>query len=221
MRRTWCFKVIAVVVALSAACGGGEDKADPASDKEKAQKAVLRAADFPSGWSSKPHEELPGEDERAAEIARCIGISNPSARASAEVRSPDFTSGFATSAFSVITFVKTEEEAAADAGAFAGEKFAQCAEPEFAEQIQAVAPEGARVENVKISRSEFPAHGDRTVAYRVNGTIFIGEMDVPVNIDLVQIFKGRAEVSFVFSNPGAPFPADVARTVAAKVVERL
>ena len=212
---------LAVVMALAAGCGGGDEEPDPSADREKAREASLKAVDFPSGWSSKPHEKLPGEDELAAEVARCIGISSPSARATAEVRSPDFTSGFATSASSVITFVRSEEEAAADAAAYAGEKFPQCAEPGFAKQMQAVAPEGATVEEVKISTSSFPRHGERTVAYRVNGTIHIGEMKVPVNIDLVRIFKGRAEVTLVFSNPGAPFPADVARSVAAKVVERL
>ncbi|HVE46144.1 MAG TPA: hypothetical protein VNA57_05310 [Acidimicrobiales bacterium] len=221
MRRKSSLKALAVVMALTAGCGGDDDEPDLAADREKAREAMLRAADFPSGWSPKPHEKLPGEDELTAEVAQCIGISNPSTRSTAEVRSPDFTSGFATTASSVITYVRSEEEAAADAAAFAGEKFAQCAEPGFAKQVQAVAPEGATVEDVKVSPARFPTHGDRTVAYRVNGTIHIGEMKVPVNIDLVRIFKGRAEVTFVFSNPGAPFPAEVARSVAAKVVERL
>lgn len=210
-----------VALILSAGCGGGDETADPAADRKKAQEAALKASDFPSGWSSKPHEKLPGEDELAAEIARCIGISNPSSRASAEVESPDFTSGFATSASSVVTFVTTEEEADADATAFAGDKFPQCAEPGFAKQVQTVAPEGATVDAVKIATSRFPTYGDRTVSYRVNATIQLGEMTIPVNIDLVRVFKGRAEVSFVFSNPGPPFPADVARTAVAKVVERL
>ncbi len=222
MRQKCGVMALGLLLALSAACGGGGgDKPDPAADKAKAQAANPKPADFPAGWNSKPHEALPGEDELAAEIAECVGISPPSTRASAQVRSPDFTSGFATSATSVITFVRSEEEAAADAAALAKPQFAECAQPGYAKQIQAVGPEGATVSGVTVTRSKFPAYGDRTVSYRVKGNIDIGQIQITVNIDLVWIFKDRAEVFLTFSNPGGPFPPEVARSVAAKVVERL
>lgn len=220
--RSMCGLTVAMVLALSAGCGGGDDKADPAADREKAEKAVLKAADFPSGWTAKPHEKLPLEDELAAEIAQCLDIAPPSARGSAQVRSQDFTSGFATTASSVITFLKSDEEAAADATALAGPKFVECAQPGYEKQIGAVKPEGATLQGVKISKSDFPKYGDRTVSYLAQGTIRLGEITVPVNVDLVWVFKGRAEAFFTFSKgAGPPFPRDVARTVAAKVVERL
>lgn len=217
-RNKWLAVVVAVGVL--AACGG-DDAPDAAADQATAEKANLNQADFPSGWTSTPHEALPGEDELAKEVADCLGISPPTSRAIAEARSPDFSSGLATQASSVITFVGSEDEAEEDAEAFASDKFAPCAEPAFAKQIQQVAPEGATVNDVKVAKSTFAETGDRTVAYRVTATIQVGEMPVPINIDLVRIFKDRAEVQLTFVNPGQPFPPDLARSLAGKVVGRL
>lgn len=218
MHRNKCLAVVVAVVVLSA-CGG--DPPDAAADQAAAEKANLNQGDFPSGWTSKPHEVLPGEDDLAKEVADCLGISPPTSRATAEARSPDFSSGLATQASSVITFVGSEDEAEEDAQVFASEKFAPCAEPGFAKQIQQVAPDGATVNDVKVAKATFPDTGDRTVAYRVTALIQVGEMPVPINIDLVRIFKDRAEVQLIFVNPGEPFPPDLARSLAGKVVGRL
>lgn len=220
MQKKWCFMALVTVLALSAGCGG-DGEPDPAADRAAAQKANLEAADFPSGWRSKPHEELPGEDELAAEVAECLGLPAPSTGTTAEVRSPDFTSGLATQASSVVTFVESEEVAEKHAAALAGGKFPACAEPGFAKQVGQVAPEGATVTDVNITKVDFPALGDRTVAHRVKATINIGEMKVPINIDLVHVFEDRAEVALTFVNPGSPFDEDLARSLAAKVLERL
>jgi hypothetical protein len=214
----WLVPVLAALT-MSAACGDGAPT--PADDKATADKASLQAADFPAGWKSEPHEKLPGEDEMAAEIAKCLGVSSPSTRATAQVRSADFSSGLATQASAVITFVKTEKEASADAAAFGGAKFPECATPGFTAQVQRVAPEGATVDGLKITKIAFPASGDHTAAHRVEATIRVGEMPVPINIDLVHIVKGRAEVQMTFVNPGAPFPEDLSRSLSAKIVERL
>src|SRR5436305_2369497 len=85
---------LAIVTALSTACGGST-KVSPAADRAAAEKANLKATDFPSGWSSKPHEKLPDEDTLNPDIASCLGISLASGRATAEVRSPDFTQSMA------------------------------------------------------------------------------------------------------------------------------
>ncbi len=209
--------LLALLAWTATACGGGQPT--PAEDRATAQEANLKPADFPSGWKSKPHEKLPGEDELAAELATCLGIEPPATRATAEVRSLDFSSGFATQASSVVTFVKTDEVAAADAAAFAGDKFAACIEPGLAKQVKEVLPPEATVDQVSVVERPFPALGDRTVAHRF--TAHINPMDIVVNIDLVHVFEGRAEVALTFVNPGQPFPEDVARSVAAKVVARL
>ncbi len=220
---------------MTPACGddggggaGGGDEGDTtttvnreAADEAAAASANLKVEDFPAGWTSKPHEKLPGEDELAAEIQTCVGIDPASTRVTAEHRSPDFASGLATQASSVILFVKSPQQATGDADAYAGDKFPACAEPGFAKQIQQVAPEGGTVADVKVSKSTFPALGDRTVAHRVTANIKLDQMTVPINIDVVQIFKGRAEVTLTFVNPGAPFTEALAQELASKLVARL
>lgn len=218
-RRIWLVVLVAVGV-LAPACGR-EDAPDPAADQAAAEKANLQPADFPSGWSSKPQESRPGEDEIEQEVAACLGISPPATRASAKARSLDFSSGLATQASSIITVVKSEKEALADAAAFASEKFPSCAEPGFTKQIQQVAPEGAVVNNVEVAGTDFPTFGDRTVAYRVTAALQVGEMPIPINIDLVRIFKDRFEVYLTFINPGEPFPPELMRSLAGKVAGRL
>lgn len=210
---------MSVLLGVTAACG--DSAPTPAEDRATARKANLQTADFPAGWKSEPHKKLPGEDDRTAAIATCLGVTPPSTRATAEVASPDFSSGLATQASAVITFVETEEEASADAAAFAADKFPGCAEASFAAQIQQVAPEGATVDGLKITKIDFPATGDHTSAHRVEATLHIGAMTVPINIDLVHVVEGRAEVAMVLVNPGSPFPEDLARSLSAKIVERL
>lgn len=218
-RRMWLVALGALSV-LAPACGG-DDPPDPAADRAAAERANLKAADFPSGWSSRPHEMLPGEEEMEKEVAGCLGIPTSSSRATATARSADFSSGLATQASSVITFVSSQEQAKEDAAALGSAKFPSCAQPGFAKQIEQVAPEGASVNDVRVSEATFPSFGDRTIAHRVTATIQVGEMPVPINIELVRIFKDRAEVYLTFVNPGEPFPPELARSLAGKVIGRL
>lgn len=221
MKKDFWLVPLTALLAVSAGCGGGNDQPTPAADRASARAATLKAADFPAGWKSSPHRRLPGEEAMATDVARCLGISSPSTRATAQVVSSDFSSGLATQATAVIIFVKSDGEAATDAAAYASGKFPSCAMPGFKDQIQQVAPDGAEVRDVRITKVPFPSSGDRTAAHRVKADLQVGEMTVPINIDLVHIVKGRAEVALTFVNPGEPFPPDLARSLAAKVAARL
>lgn len=220
LRRTWWPVWLAVLVAILPGCGSGNGSPSPDADRAAAEKATLRAADFPSGWSSRPHEPVPGEEELRRDIARCLGISPPSEAATAEVRSPDFTQGLATVS-SIITFVKSESDARTHADALTSERFARCAEPGYAKQIHEVAPEGNTVTDVEMAKLDFPPHGDRSAADRVTAMAHIGEINVPINIDVVRVFKDRAELELTVVAPGTAFPADFAARLAGAVVGRL
>ena len=223
-----------VVAVLLSGCGGDSDKtgtsggagdagkASPAADRSAAERVNLKATDFPSGWSSRPHEKLPGEDELNPDIANCVGISPPSGRATAEVRSPDFTQNMAT-ASSVVTFVKTEEEAAADATAVTGDKFAECIRPGYEKQIHDVAPQPNTVSNVTVTKLDLPPFGERSVAQRVTAQVHIDNLgiDLPVNVDVVRFFEGRAQVELVVVAPGQPFPNDLLSGLAGAMASRL
>lgn len=203
-----------------AACGG--EKVSPAADRAAARKANLQASDLPSGWTSRPHEMLPGEEQLRPDIARCLGISPPSSRASAEERSPDFTQGFST-ASSIVTFVKSKKEATRDATAFTGGKYADCIRPGYEKQVHDVAPEGNTVKSFAVSKLDLARYGDRSTGDRITATTHIPgpDIDVPINIDLIRIFKGRAEAEIVIVAPGSPFGKDFETRLASAVARRL
>jgi len=220
-RRTWSTLALAVALSLSAACSNGDDGANPTADRAAATEANLKAADLPSGWSSRPNEPVPGDESLRPDIARCLGISPPSEGATAEVRSPDFFQGLAT-VFSLITFMETEAQAQAHADALTSDRFAACAAPEYAEQMHQTAPEGNTVSDVNVSRRDFPALGDRTAAHRITATIQVNEqITVPITIDVIHIFEDRAQVELTVVAPGQPFPDDFAPRLAESIVDRL
>lgn len=222
MRPSLRLGLLVVATLITGACGGGGGTASPAADRTAAEKANLRAGDFPSGWSSKPHEKLPDEDTLNPDIASCLGISPPSGRANAEVRSPDFTQAMA-SASSVITFVKTGDEATADAKAVTGGKFADCIRAGYEKQMHDVAPQPNTVSGVTVTKLDFPKFGQHSIAERVTGNVHIEDLgiDVPVNVDVIRIFKGRAEAELVVVAPLTPFPNELVSGLAASVASRL
>ncbi len=226
---------LAVAALVSSGCsngnssggGGGDGKPatqtapDPAADKAKAAAASLQAADFPAGWKSAPHQQLPGEDKLDTQLASCLGVPQPSTHSTADVRSPDFTTGIATTASSRIRYVRTVDDAVRDATAYTSPKFVECLEAPFSAQIAQVAPPGAKVANVRAASLAFPSYGDRSTATRVSATLNIGPTTVPLTIDLVRVYVGRAEVEFTFRSPGQPFSASLERALVGKVVGRL
>jgi len=220
-RRTWSTLPLALALAMSAACSNGDDAANPTADRTTAEKANLKAADLPSGWSSRPHEPLPGDENLRPNIARCLGITALAEGASADVRSPDFTQGLATVS-SLITYVKTEADAKTHADALTSDRFAACAEPEYADQMHRTAPEGNTVMDLKISRRDVPALGDRSSGNRITATIQVNEqITVPITIEVIHIFKDRAEVELTVVAPGQPFADDFGPRLATAIADRL
>lgn len=219
-QRLWAAG-LAAALATGAACGGGGG-ADPKKDRAAAEKAAPKAGDLPSGWSSRPHEKLPGEDELGLGIARCLGISAPSGRATAVVRSPDYTQTLATVS-SVITFVKSEGAAKTDADALLGPRFADCARPLYEKQMHEVAPEGNTVSDATTSKLSYPTYGDRSAVDRVSAMVHIPILPspLPITVDIVRIFKGRAEAEITVVSPGAPLPPELTGKVASAVATRL
>ncbi len=223
LRRTFGLVSVVLLLGAASACGdGGGDEANPAKDRAAAEEANLKAGDFPAGWNSRPHEKLPREDELGPEIARCLGISPPSERATAEVRSLDFTQGVAT-ASSLVRFMASETEVRADAEAFSSDRFPACAQPGYAAQMHEVAPEGNTIQEITMTKVDFPTYGDRSVAHRIAAQLQIPVLPtpLPITIDLIHIFKGRAEAELTIVAPGMPFPPDFATRLAGAVAERL
>ena len=237
---------LCVVSALFlAGCGSGDDDGDaggttappsggvtttatgaattttPAKDPAKAAKAaaaVFQASDFPAGFAPQPEDEGLGLDAIWSDLTGCMGVDTAADRAGTAT-SATFLRGLATQARSTVEYT-TPSSSAAVATALAGPKFQQCATDAFAADVKRSAPEGGVPGPVEIAPLDVPTPGPKISAYRVNVTINLQELQVPLFQDFLVVFDGEALVRMLFLNPGSAFPPELQKTLVDKVVAR-
>ena len=215
----------AVVAALAlGACGGGggggTKKAEPASDKTAAEKITLKPADFPSGWTSTPHQASPDSDANNARFAQCIGRPDPKTLQTADVNSPDFKQGQTTQASSEVTFVRTEADAKDDLAALQTGKGPDCIKQLLQAAIGPELPAGATTADVRVEQLQFPTLKDGTAAFRLSFTIGTAGLNVPVYADVIFFRAGRAEIALASFNAGTPFDSKLEEALAKKMADR-
>lgn len=229
--------LVCVVLAgtlLVSGCGNGDDGAIPeigddgaggepagGDAQARAEAAVLELEDLPAGWNEQAEEDRPDHQATWQQLAQCLEIDDPEQVAAGSATSPTFVSGIATQVTSSVAYLETEEQVQAAAAAYTGEQFLECAQTAFAGDLERNAPEGATAEDVEVSELEFPELGDATVAQRVTATIHIGEITLPLFMDVVVVFNDDAVSRMVFLNPGGPFPEELQRSLAEKVAGRV
>lgn len=215
---------------LLAGCGDGDDEAsgtrtddsasEQAGEQARAEAAVLALADLPAGWRAQAEEDRPDHDTTWQALADCLEIEDPSQAAVAAATSPTFVSGVATQVTSSVAYLGSEEQVQAVAAAYTGEQSLACASEALASDVERNAPPGGTVSEVQVAAFEFPDMEDAVAAYRAMARIDLGEVTVPIVMDVVTIFDGRAMSRMVFLNPGEPFPEELQRSLTEKVVGR-
>ena len=223
MRRA-LFTAVAGGLVLLSACGGGggsstSKPAAPAADQASAAKINLRQTDFPSGWTSAAHQVTPQETATLKQLTTCVGIADLAGHTTATDRSPDFSTGQATSASSSVTFVKTDADASSDLGAFQSVKAPDCVKQAVQALISQQLP-GATPANLDVHQLNFPTLKDGTAAYQASFTVSAAGTNVPVYADFVYFRSGRAEVSLVSTNLGSPFDPKLEQDLAKKMADR-
>jgi hypothetical protein len=224
MKRAVLAATVAAV-ALIGACGGDGGsttaaKADPASDKAAAEKINLKASDLPAGWTSSPHQTSPEADATNKRFAECIGSSDPKARQTVDLHSPDFSKGQTTQASSEVQFVRTDADAKNDLAALQGAKTVGCIKTLVQEAAQRQLPAGTSASNVQAEQLSFPTLRDGAAAFRVSFTVAAAGLNVPVYADAVFFRAGRAELSLTTVNAGSPFDANLEKDLAKKMADR-
>jgi len=200
--------------------GGGSSKpASPAADKAAAVKISLRQPDFPTGWTSAPHQVSPQETATLGQLTQCAGIADLAGHTSAMDRSPDFSMGQATSASSNVTFVKTDADASRDLGAFQSGKTPNCLKQAVMALVQQQLP-GATPANLEVRQLQFPTLKDGTAAYQASFTVAVAGTNLPVYADFVYFRSGRAEDAMVTTNAGSPFDTKLEQELANKMASR-
>ena len=241
--RTRRLLVSVLLSVLVASCGGGDDEADEAastsapaatapgsttataSDRAstdpakaaKARSAVLQDADFPPGWKADPEATLYIE-ETWGDLVRCLGVDLP-AQPLGIATSPTYRQGLATQARSTVEYMP-EPAAQALAAALAGPEFKGCATEAFNTDAKRSAPEGATPGPVEVTPLDYPTRGEATSASRINVTMNLAELQVPIFQDFLVFFDGEMVTRMFFLNPGGPFPPTLERTLVDKVLAR-
>ncbi len=220
--------VVALVVVgvMAAACGGGGASSGPGrpgTDQAliaKAQAATLQPADFTPGFAAQPEE--PGQGlsiERVwQELTACLGVKVKGAPAGVAT-SPTYLRGLATQGRSTVEYT-TEPNAAALATALAGPKAQACFTRVFAADVDRSKPEGAKPGPVTVTTRQVPPAGDKIMAWRINASVNLDELVVPLFQDFLVIFNKGTVIRMFFLNPGAEFPQDLERSLLDKVVAR-
>ncbi|HUR23905.1 MAG TPA: hypothetical protein VMZ73_08555 [Acidimicrobiales bacterium] len=230
-----------VLALVAGGCGSGGNQADvspvvaaatpqtatpatpttSAAEVAKAQAAVLQTTDFPPGFQ--PQADAPGEglgiEQLWGELTACLGVSN-TAKGTAAATSPTFLRGLATQARATVEYAP-EPAAAALAAAMGGQKFQACAKETFGADVKRSAPQGAVPGPVAIAPLAAPPVGAKTFTYRVNVTLDLEGLKVPLFNDFIVVLERGAVIRMLFLNPGSEFPQDLERSLVEKVVARV
>jgi hypothetical protein len=221
VRRATVATVVAGALVL-AACGGGggSTKASPSADRTAAEKVGLKQSDFPSGWASNPHQASPEEAQTLRQLAQCLGLPDPASHTSADVRSPDFSKGQATTASSEVRFVRTDAEASTDLGGYQSGKASDCLKQAFEALTKQQLPSGLTPSGLAVRQLAFPTLKDGTAAYQATFTIPIAGTNAPVYVDFIFFRAARAEITLATINLGSPFDTKLEQDLAKKMAGR-
>lgn len=233
-----------LVVALSAtACsGGGKGTASPTTTSTvvdgpgpttptttpgtdpvlvaKAKAAVLQPGDFPAGYEAQPEE--PGQglgiDTLWSELTRCLGVES-TATPAGRATSPTFKKGLATQGRATVEYT-AEPTATAISAALTGPRAQDCLNQAFAADVDRSKPEGATPGAVKVAPSNVTLAGRKVLAWRVNASVNLQDLVVPLFQDFVVSVNKGTIVRMVFLQPGSEFPPDLEHTLEEAVVSR-
>jgi len=236
--------VVLVVAALAAtACGGGKSTATPATTTTstadstggttptttpgtdaalvaKAKAAVFQPGDFPAGFAAQPDDPTQGLgiDAVWSELTTCLGVpstATPAGRAT----SPTFKMGLATQGRATVEYT-TEPAATAVSAALTGPKAQDCLTKAFAADVNRSKPEGATPGPVMVAPSDVTVAGKKALSWRINATVNLQDLVVPLFQDFVVIVNKGTVVRMMFLQPGSVFPQALEQTLEENVVGR-
>jgi hypothetical protein len=129
-----------------------------------------------------------------------------------------FSKGDSEKIFASITFVDTNTTAQEDVAALQGERGQACAKQSFLQQVvEAGDTATATIEPLIPS----PTGGAVSANYRILAQVSAGPDTLPFIIDIVQVIKGRAEISASFQDVNQSVAASFERRVMTAMLERL
>jgi hypothetical protein len=237
MQPTRSTAVLVLAVALFVgACGSGQSTTappppttlpttsttvDPALPA-KALAAVPQLADFPAGFTAQPNDPGQGLSVETvwAELMKCLGV-DAGAQRMALATSPTFLRGLATQARGTVEYTSAPTATAIAAG-LSGPKAPGCLKDAFVADVTRSKPDGSTTGTVNVAGvapAQVAAAGT-TMAWRINATVNLQDLVVPLFQDFIVNFNRGTVVRLLFLNPGSEFPQGLEKSVVANVVSR-
>jgi hypothetical protein len=206
-----------------------------AADRAEAEKAVLKLADLPPGWTGEPDtDDTRPETEAARErFATCLGV-DPSfigggARAGAKAESDDFEDDDNHEVQNTVTMVFSRERAFAQLETFRKPEARGCVETFVNTAIQQsvqnpgpgqTAPPGVSFGQTRVEVLSVGGLNTDSVAYRARVPVTVRNQTLDALFDIVLALKGRAGITMIFISIGQPFPADLETSLTNTVIDR-
>jgi len=197
------------------------------ADKATAQNAVLKLADFPTGWTGTPATDTADEDLQQ-QMSACIG-SDLAKKSPTRVESDDFADPDDTmTASNSVSVLPSVDANNAAMDTFMNAKVPGCLSQAMDSAISknlassdTTLPKGTTIGKAEAATESFPNVADRTAAYRVTVPVQANGVTLKISADFVAFTKGRAGATLALQGQGLPFPSDLATSLAQTVAGRL
>ena len=228
MTRRKLIPNLAVLLAVVlVGCGGGdggeadEGAAAPTVDEDIAQAVNLRLTDFPGGWERQPAALRRPDSPEDLRFSACMGRPPARELRTALADSDNFATGQLTRANSSVQVMRNAQLAQDDLAALRTPVAIPCLRERLDTQLATQnPPNGPPYQQRALERLESGNVGDEAVAFRATVAAPSVSPTAVLFVDLVFARKGRVEVSTSFVDLDQPFPADLSRSLLAKLLER-
>ena len=217
-RKVLRLPVIPLVAAAAlAACGGvaGGGEAQTVlndQDQARAEAVVVRASDFPGGWTSARHEQQGAKT--------CLNPDLSDLTVTGQADSRDFSRQSFT-VNSSATVMRTADEAKTAYERQATGDLPKCIADQLGKSIESSSDVAIDVKHAGVRELDFARLGDRSQAYRATLDLDIGGAAVRAYVDFVFLQRGRTLATLAFAGIGQAPQQALEEELTARVAGRL
>ena len=216
-RKVLRLPVIALVAAATlAACGGGGGGEAQTvlndQDQSRAEAVVVRASDFPGGWTSARHEQ------QSAKTCLNPDLSDLTVTGQADSRDFSLQSFFVNSS---ATIMRSADEAKTAYERQATGDLPKCIADQLGKSIESSSDVAIDVKHTGVRELDFPRLADRSRAYRATLDLDFGGAATRAYVDFVFLQRGRTLATVAFASVGQEPQKGLDEELAARVAGRM
>ncbi len=173
---------------------------------------MLKASDFPAGWTSAPHEQ------QGAKTCFNPDLSDLTVTGHADSRDFSLQSFFVNSS---ATVMKSEAEAKTAFERQATGDLPKCIADQLGKSIESSSDIKINVKHTSVRALDFPKLGDQSQAYRATLDLDLGGEPARAYVDFVFLQRGRTLATLAFASIVQAPQKGLGEELAGKVAERM